>query len=68
MKVLIVPKRGLKIPVPGKGRALAAEGEILHKSHYWIRRKAEGDVEILEEEVSKQSDDSAVDEQPLEDI
>lgn len=40
----LAPARGLRIPVPGKRRYLADEGERVRIDTYWQRRIDAGDV------------------------
>lgn len=46
-KKFIRPERGLTVPKPDGGM-LAAEGEELKLTPYWLRREADGDVKITD--------------------
>ena len=49
MKIKIKPKDGLKVVHPDSKRAIAAEGEEVVQSSYWLRRLADGDVLLVEQ-------------------
>lgn len=45
----LVPRQGLKIPVPGKRRYLAESGERVRVDTYWRRRIEAQDVTVRPE-------------------
>jgi len=55
-KIMVRPtKKGLKVPFPMSQRFLNEEGEMVHRSSYWIRRMKEGDVEEVKADNAKSS-------------
>jgi hypothetical protein len=44
--VFVIPKPGIRVRHPETGRIIAAEGETVERSTYWLRRQRDGDVSI----------------------
>ena len=45
-KIMVIPRKGLRVKHPDTRRDIAAEGELVEENTYWKRRVLEGDVTI----------------------
>lgn len=68
MKIKVKPaKEGLKVVHPETARDISADGEYVVKDTYWMRRLAEGDVVLCEEQKHDSSHPHEIEkQQPLE--
>lgn len=54
MKIKIKPAAGMKVIKPDSKLALKSEGEEVIQDSYWLRRLADGDVLLMEDDKQAQ--------------
>lgn len=66
----VKPKEGLRVPIPGSSRALAAKGgDVDIKNTYWRRRLRDGSIVVIKDnkKTSKPPPPSDTDGKPSDD-
>lgn len=63
--MFVAPAAGLQVRRPGTGQPLPAEGALVPRTAYWLRRLAEGDIAVRQSRADvARPEDAAAPEQP----